>query len=224
MAAPSQRRMNLSDLLDAAGKLYMGNLALFLGTIGVVAVIELILGLLLGRSGDFIARIVSIIGWGALIQAISARYLGRNITIPKAYSTVAVSTFAYLVVAMIIYYIAVGIGFVLIILPGIYLLVRFLFVPQAIVVERAEIFQAFSRSSELVQGNWWRIFGYGFVLLLLLFLLEVALGAAFGYGVVVSFLIEVFVLPFALAVLTLLYFDLRREKGETIAPGTVSRF
>jgi hypothetical protein len=50
-------------------------------------------------------------------------------------------------------------GLVLLVVPGLYLWVRYQFVPQAIVIERAGLSGAMSRSSALVRGSWWRVFG-----------------------------------------------------------------
>jgi hypothetical protein len=49
-------------------------------------------------------------------------------------------------------------GFVALIVPGIYLTVRWYFVPQTVVIEGLRGAVALSRSSQLVQGFWWRTF------------------------------------------------------------------
>jgi hypothetical protein len=51
-------------------------------------------------------------------------------------------------------------------IPGIFLLVKFIFINQAIILRNAG--DAFNYSSKLVQGNWWKVFGH-----LLFFLLFV---------------------------------------------------
>jgi hypothetical protein len=50
-------------------------------------------------------------------------------------------------------------GLLALILPCIYLLVRWYFVPQAVVIEGARGPGALSRSGQLVDGFWWRTFG-----------------------------------------------------------------
>jgi len=50
-------------------------------------------------------------------------------------------------------------GFAALIVPGIYLTVRWYFVPQAVVIEGARGPLALSRSGLLVEGFWWRTFG-----------------------------------------------------------------
>jgi hypothetical protein len=53
----------------------------------------------------------------------------------------------------------IALGFVALIVPGIYLAVRWFFVPQTVVIERARGPAALTRSGEVVQGFWWRTFG-----------------------------------------------------------------
>ena len=55
--------------------------------------------------------------------------------------------------------IAIGIGVVLFIAPGLILLTIWAVIAPAIVIERASIFAAFSRSRQLVRDHGWAVFG-----------------------------------------------------------------
>jgi hypothetical protein len=61
--------------------------------------------------------------------------------------------------AVLLAAIGIALGFVALFVPGVYLLIRWYFVPQAVVIERARGPAALSRSSEIVQGSWWRTLG-----------------------------------------------------------------
>jgi hypothetical protein len=52
----------------------------------------------------------------------------------------------------------VAVGLVALLLPGIYLLIRWYLVPQAVVIERTRGPAALTRSGELTRGRWWRTF------------------------------------------------------------------
>ena len=67
--------------------------------------------------------------------------------------------FTPLFAALVLAAAGVVLGFIAFILPGIFLLVRWYFVPQAVVIEGARGTGALSRSFRLVQGRWWRTFG-----------------------------------------------------------------
>jgi hypothetical protein len=207
------RKMTLGNLLEGAMELYQQNLALFVGVVAVIAIPQAILRFVLGTgSGGGLSGLLGFILTGALIQVVATRLQGKEITVGEAYSSVGIGTFAMLVVAMILAAIAIVIGFVLLIIPGFYLLIRFLFVSQAIVLERKGIFEAFSRSGELVSGFWWRVFGYAVVLFLLVAVIQGFVGAISGPAAIIAFIVAALIQPFSVGVLTLLYYDLRREK------------
>jgi hypothetical protein len=67
--------------------------------------------------------------------------------------------FTPLFTAVVLAAAGIALGLVALILPGIYLAVRWYFVPQAVVVEKVRGPQALSRSGLLVTGFWWRTFG-----------------------------------------------------------------
>jgi hypothetical protein len=53
----------------------------------------------------------------------------------------------------------IALGLLALIVPGVYLAVRWYFVPQSVVIEGARGPQALARSGLLVTGFWWRTFG-----------------------------------------------------------------
>ena len=61
--------------------------------------------------------------------------------------------------AVLLAAIGIALGFIALFVPGVYLLIRWYFVPQAVVIEGARGPAALSRSSEIVQGSWWRTLG-----------------------------------------------------------------
>jgi hypothetical protein len=67
--------------------------------------------------------------------------------------------FTPLFAAVVLAAAGVVLGFVAFVVPGVFLLVRWYFVPQAVVIEGARGTGALSRSFQLVQGRWWRTFG-----------------------------------------------------------------
>ena len=67
--------------------------------------------------------------------------------------------FTPLFAAVVLAAAGIALGFVALIVPGIYLAVRWYFVPQAVVIEDGRGPVALSRSGQLVDGLWWRTFG-----------------------------------------------------------------
>jgi hypothetical protein len=78
--------------------------------------------------------------------------------------------------------IAIGIGFLLLLIPGLILLTIWSVVAPVIVVERSGVFDAFGRSRALVKGNGWQVFGVIVVVYLITTIVAFILGAI-GTGI-----------------------------------------
>lgn len=112
--------------------------------------------------------------------------------------------------------IAIGIGFLLLIVPGLILLTLWAVIAPVIVVENPGVFAAFGRSRELVRGNGWQVFGVIVVVWLIVFVAGIILGAigsALGDSAVIQIIFELIAssltAPIAALVATVLYFRLR---------------
>jgi uncharacterized membrane protein len=76
----------------------------------------------------------------------------------------------------------VGLGFVLILIPGIYLLCKLIFVPYLVIDKKVDPIQAIKLSFHLSKGYFWTIFGMGILSFLIIILGLLCLGV----GVLVS--------------------------------------
>ena len=130
----------------------------------------------------------------------------------------AAGVFPRVLGAVVLYLVAVLAGFVLFIVPGVWLAVRGYFAAQAAVVDGLQPANALRRSGELVRGAWWRTCG-----LLLATGLLFALGGSVIIGVLgatgstalyVAGLIVVEAIAVSLTAIfgTLLFFDLRTRR------------
>jgi hypothetical protein len=128
---------------------------------------------------------------------------------------------------------AVGLGFLLLLIPGVILAVGLALAIPAVVLEPGTSASgALSRSWELTRGARWRIFGLGITLLVLLYVPVVAItglfallipqsGGMFGaaslgmvMAIAVGGLVQMFIYPLFYCVLTIAYYDLRvRREG-----------
>src|SRR5262245_46816859 len=118
-----------------------------------------------------------------------------------------------------LYAIAVTIGFVLLIVPGLILVTIWAVVAPSIVVENRGAIEAFGRSRELVRGSGWPVFG----VVLLAFLIVVlgttiagGIGAAIGDDtgrVILQAVASVLLVPIGALVSAILFYDLGGGAG-----------
>jgi hypothetical protein len=110
----------------------------------------------------------------------------------------------------------------ILIVPGIYLFVRWYFVPQAVVLERARGAAALRASGRAVEGSWWRTFGLIVMVNVLALLVAIVLGAPFTaaadsadraiWALVGQIVAGAVTQPFGALFSTLLWYDLRARR------------
>jgi hypothetical protein len=119
-----------------------------------------------------------------------------------------------LILVAVIAYVAIGFGLVLFVVPGLALLTIWAVFAPVVVLERPPGLAALTRSRDLVQGNFWRVFA---VILLLIIgvvfvagALELAAeSAGTGVAIVVRVVVGVLSAPLSALAVAVLYFDLR---------------
>jgi hypothetical protein len=208
---------------DQAGALLGGALIV----IGIAGLIEgllaitgslflVLLGLLIGLAASFLYT-------GYVVKLVQDMRDGRrDFSVGELFSHAApyVGT---LILNGILAGIAIAIGFVLIIVPGLILLTIWAVIAPSIVVEDKGVFEAFGRSRELVRGHGWQVFGAIVIAFLIVFavgLVASAIGAAIGDAgrVILQAAANVATAPVAALVSSILFFDLGGGVGATTGP------
>lgn len=125
--------------------------------------------------------------------------------------------------AVVLAAIGIALGFFALIVPGVYLAVRWYFVPQAVVIEGARGPAALTRSSQVVEGFWWRTFGLVLLANLAVAIPGLVLLAPFTaiaastdqavWALVGTILTTSVTTPFVALYSTLLYYDLPARRG-----------
>jgi hypothetical protein len=125
--------------------------------------------------------------------------------------------------AVLLAAIGVALGLAALILPGVFLLVRWYFVPQTVVVDGARGPAALSRSGDLVEGYWWRTLGLVLLVNIAAAIPGILILAPFNsiadssgdavWALVGSVVATSVTTPFVALFSTLLYYDLRARKA-----------
>lgn len=199
----------------------------------------------LGVMGRFLARtlIVAAISFlgtllvtGASVRIFAAAYEGRATTWGQSL-TEGLRRLAALFGTALMNGIAVGVGLILCLAPGVWLWASWYVAVPALMIEDTGPVGALGRSFGLVRQRFWPALGVAALAFLIVYVIEQVVGAALGLALgiqavvnenpealfggtvfaassALSTLISIFVIPFTAAVATVLYFDLRvRHEG-----------
>lgn len=229
----TSRRIDVGRVINESFSLYGANAAALMGSAFVVFFIVGIVQGLVNEAGgwllNLIAYIVVLAGQalytGFVVRLVAdARDGRRDLSVGELFAVGGESIWR-LIVNGILKGIAVAIGFVLLIIPGLYLLTIWAVTSPSIVAERQGIIGAFGRSAELVRGNGWPVFGailVAFLIAAVVSAVLVAIGAAIGVvGVIIlAILAGVITAPIPALVASILFFDLGGESELTTATPT----
>jgi hypothetical protein len=149
---------------------------------------------------------------GAITRAVASETAGLPIDLSDSYNY-----------AGILCGLAVVLGFIFFVIPGIFILFKLSVTVPALVVENRRGSDALGRSWDLVKGHWWHVFGA----LVLAWIISAVAGAilsapfsAWPVRAIGSAIAQVVTLPFTTTVGVLLYLDLRARK-EALAVETL---
>jgi hypothetical protein len=232
------RPRDLGALLSATFSLYGRFFPLFgaVALIVVVPVDAIFYGGMLGWFGTYDptppAGTALIAQWGAIFIAqplITAMHVkavvdlgeGRRPTIGGTLAAGA-AVFAPVLAVLVLYWLALLLGFVALVVPGLFLAVRLWVSTQAAVVEGKRGVAALRRSWELTKDNWWRIFGISIVVAIIggvaaaiLYVPGTLIADSTGSGPIAlagQIVGDAITLSFQALVATLLFFDLRARR------------
>jgi uncharacterized membrane protein len=236
------RPLTVGEILDTSFSLYRRHFAA-LATVALICTgVPLVLRLFLETAGGVFSNlalallygislvVLNLVASGATVFIVSESYLGRPISAREALER-ATPYIGRILVCSLLLALVVGLGFLLLVIPGIMLAVGLaLAIPAVILEPRSSASAALSRSWELTRGARWRIFGLGVTLLVLLYIPVLAITGLLallvspGQAVVgsasilmmavlaVSGIVQMFIYPLFYCVLTVTYYDLRVRK------------
>jgi hypothetical protein len=261
MADVDLRPMTLGEVLDRTFKLYKSHFWLFAGITAIPPLAMLVIqvtaswmqteamraaqtpgrvpggsiSMLMGAfSGMMIFMIVYFVLLGysqaATVFAVSDLYLGRSASIGGSYRRVGAKAFRVLAVLALVG-LAVGVGFILLIIPGIILLCRTAVSVPAAMLENTKSVRSIERSMELTKGNAGQIF----LIFLLVWVLSYTVAIVFelpftmaeanalrlhqtlSFGMLflqhlAAFIAQVLVGPIGTIAFSLMYYNLRVRK------------
>lgn len=175
--------------------------------------------LLVGALTWFIAIAIQQLLLGALTRGGAGAVVGRPVDVNASYRY-AFSRLGGLIGLALLIAIVVGVGFLLLIIPGIIFAVFLAMAVPAFIIERKGVTESMSRSWQLVSNHWWHTLVVIFVASLLAGIVNGILTALGGDNFVLYWIFSTIGLlitaPFVALVAIVLYVDLRsRHEGLT---------
>jgi hypothetical protein len=156
------RPMEYGEIFNEAFDLYKRNFGLFAG-IGAVIYVPFYLLTALGERFPLVTGLAVLLLYiplvvanGAIIKALTDRYLGKEATIAGSWGYVLRRLVPYFFTAVLAWLMVMG-GFVLLCVPGIIAAFWIYFVCNVMIVEDRYYSDAIRRSRELAAGQWLRI-------------------------------------------------------------------
>ncbi|HTX29593.1 MAG TPA: hypothetical protein VME19_21520 [Streptosporangiaceae bacterium] len=211
----------LSGVIGEAWQMYKAHAKHLLAIAFVIylaaAILSAVLGLL-GRAGLFLALLVTIVALfllqATLVKAVQDVRDGRaDLSISETVNQ-ARPYLPRVIGAGILAAIAIGIGFALIIVPGLILITLWAVFVPVIVIEGSGALASFGRSRELVRGRAWHVFGTLVLVWIILFVVDIILGVIFSFvpyairSGLASVISGTLVAPFIALVVTMMYYRL----------------
>ena len=202
--------------------LYQREAGTLLPAAALLYAIQFLVAIVLPTS---LAIIVSIVFWvlvilyqGFVVELVAADESNRRMTTGELLRAVT-PVLGSLLVISILFVVALVIGFVLIIIPGLILLTIWSVVVPVEVLEHRGVLGSFGRSRELVRGNGWNVFGVivmVWVAAIVVSFLAGLLAAGLGHvgRDIVQWAVNVAIAPLVALSATVLYLELRRAHAE----------
>jgi hypothetical protein len=232
--APAGNRVDVGRILSETFSIYGAHAGPLLGTAAVVFLAVGLLQGLAGASGSLalvlLASVVAIVGstlyGGFVVKLVEDVRDGRRDSSTEELLRSAAGVIGSLIGNGILKGIAVAIGLIALIVPGLILLTIWAVTGPVIVVERKGAMDAFGRSRELVKGEGFPVFGVIVVVFLIGVLISVitgAVGAAAGDAgrIVLSIVGSIIAAPITALASAVLYFDLVGGRPPAPAPDLV---
>ena len=212
-------------IIGRAFQIYRDQAATLLGAALIIFAIQFLLALLLPKLffiAGLAAFVVSIFYQGMVVNLVRDVQDGRrDHSMGELFSAVAPVALPLIGLA-IVAGIAISIGFVLIIIPGLILLTIWAVAAPVMVIEHPGVFTALGRSRELVRGYGWQVFGTILLVALIeiaVYLVFVIIGIAFSDAIraVLNWIAATLTAPIVALTSSVLYFALLATK-EQAAP------
>ncbi len=219
-------------VIGRIGSIYQREAGVLLPAAVALYAIQFVIAVILPTAAGVVLAllfwVLAILYQGFVVELVAKDRDGRGHSSLEDLVRAVTPVLGSLLVISVLFAVGVGIGLILIIVPGLILLTLWSVVVPVEVLERPGILASFGRSRELVRGNGWNVFGVIVVMYfvtLLVSLAAAAVAAPLGHvgRDLVQWVVNVLLAPVIALTASVLYFALQETDGgvdPTVAGGT----
>lgn len=229
-----KRQLNAGAVIRSVLRIYVDQAPVLMPAAAVVFIFTgIIAGLLVAASPGLsllsllIILVATVVFTGMVVELVADVQDGRRDASAAQLLRAVTPVIGRLIAVGVVAAIGIGIGFVLLIVPGLILITVWSVVAPVVVLERPPGLRALARSRELVRGSAWQVFVVVLVLDILVVVASSALqlaaaSAGSALGIVVRVVLGVLTAPLSALAAAVLYFELRRSSAaEPLAQDSV---
>jgi hypothetical protein len=223
------RNIDVGTVVDKVFKTYQQYFAVLVSIAAILFIIEAVVRLiagdsaLLGLIATIVGLIVSQLYTGMVVEVVNDTRDGRlDASIGGLFNKVT-PVLLTLIGAAIVTGIAITVGLIACIIPGVILLTLWAVVAPAVVIERLGVFDAMSRSWNLVKTNFWQTLGVIVVFWIITFVITGLIGFIFRdsslvVAVIVAWIVHFLLAPLSALASSILFFELRGVESGALEP------
>lgn len=194
-----------TDIISQAWQLWKNHIVFSWLVLGVIFLVTIVFAILDPRGESILMSLLSMVvtlffELGAFALFLKLVRTGQEGKIEEIIGQKDIFLQAF--IGTVIYYILMVIGFILFIVPGVYVAVRFLFLPYVFVDQKLGWQEALKEASRLSEGNRFNLFG--FVLIL------IAMNIVGALLLLVGLLVSI---PLSAIAMAMAYEHLKKEKS-----------
>jgi len=224
--------LGVGEVVRRVFAIYVDQAAVLMPAAAAVFVVSGILSSVLVAAAPalaVVALVLSVVATtlftGMVVQLVADIQDGRRDATAAGLLRAAMPVIGKLILVGVVEGVAIVIGFILIIVPGLILLTVWSVAAPVIVLERPAGLGALRRSRELVRGNGWPVFGVILVMGVLVLVLGALLdsvgdSAGTGAGIIVTVIVGVLTAPLSALAAAVLYFELLGRAGGRVSPSS----
>ena len=170
------------------------------------------------RLYTILFTLVPIFFASVIIKMVYDAVIKNNVSVSDAIN-LSLRKFVFIFIATILYLLIGGIGLIVLIIPGIFLMTKLFFFDCAILLDNKGIISSFEKSWQITKGNWWEVFGFQLIFLIPIIILSLTASAIAPNSVQIALVLDfvwLLLWSWLISAFTIAYIQLTQQDDKEI--------